>query len=296
MIATTLDLAVPFILAGLGGLLSDRAGVLNIGLEGLMLAGAFAGLAVAETTGSLALGFLGAAAAGALASVLFAEVTLRLKANLFVAGLALNLLVAGLVPVISRAIFGSAGVVRLRAVQTLPRLGGVNITVFLTLLVTAILAVWLARTPGGLRLRVAGENQAALRFRGVNSTTVRYLALLWCGVLAAVGGAVIALRLGVYLPNISAGRGWIALVTVFLGLHKPYGVAAAGVLFAIFETIAASAQVAVALPATALLGLPHLITVVAMVVYALTQGRFRQASAARRKRSHRASEGAPARR
>jgi general nucleoside transport system permease protein len=269
VIARTLELAVPFILAGLGGLLSERAGVLNIGLEGLLLAGAFAGLAVAQTTGSLLLGFLGAGAAGLAASVVMAEVTLRLKANLFIAGLALNLLIAGVVPVASRLIFSTAGVVRLESTATLPRVFALNPTVYLALLLTVGLAVWLARTPGGLRLRVAGENPRALRYRGVDPNRVQYAALLGCGVLAALGGAVISLRLGVYLPNISAGRGWIALVTIFLGLHKPSGVAVAGVLFAVFESLAASAQAVVRIPATALLGLPHLITVIAMVIYAL---------------------------
>lgn len=269
MIASTLSLAVPFLLAGLGGLVAERSGVLNIGLEGLMLAGAFAAIAVAQTSGSVAAGFAAAMIVGIGFSVLFAEVVLRLQANPFVVGLALNLLVAGVVPVVSRVVFATAGVVRLRSAGPLGSLAGINLSVFAAVLITIAIGLWLSRSPGGLRLRAAGENERALAYRGVSPRRVRYLAMLACGALSAIGGAAISLRLGVYLPNITSGRGWIALVTVFLGLRRPAGVALSALFFAIFESIAANAQAILSLPATALLGLPHLLTVVAMVLYAL---------------------------
>jgi simple sugar transport system permease protein len=273
MIGNALELAVPLMLAGLGGLLSERAGVLNIGLEGMLLVGAFAGIAGANAAGSLVVGFAAGGAAGLLLAAVLAVACLRLEANIFVAGLATNLLAAGIVPYVSELIYGTRGVVRLRGAGEVPELFTLGLPFYLALVVALVVWVVVYHTSFGLRLRAAGENPDALAARGVRSGSYQLAAILLSGLLAGVAGAEVAIRLGVYVPNISAGRGWIALVAVFLGYRHPGGVVLAAVFFALFEALAGSAQGFVNVPGTVLVGLPYLVTVIAMVVYSAVRNR-----------------------
>lgn len=267
MIGNALELMVPLLLAALGGLLTERAGVLNIGLEGLILFGAFAGLVVASFTGSIFVGLLAGAAAGTLLAALYSAACIELRANIFVAGLATNLLAAGIVPYLSGMIYGTKGVIRLGIHPGYPELFGVSILVPVSVLLAIVISVTLFRTPFGIRLRAAGGNPAALEARALSANAYRRAAMLLSGAFAGLAGAEVSLRLGVYLPNISAGRGWIALVAIFLGARHPIGVVAAAAVFAFFESFAGAAQGFTAIPGTLLLGLPYLITLVAMVLY-----------------------------
>jgi simple sugar transport system permease protein len=273
VILNTLELAVPLILAGLGGLLTERAGVLNIGLEGMILVGAFGGILGANVTGSLAIGFLVGALFGSILSLIWSVASIELRSNIFIAGLASNLLAAGLIPYLSAFLFGTKGVVRLADPRPLPSLFGLEILFYISLIVAGIVWILIYRTPFGLRLRSAGDGPDALQARGVSPTRYQRIAMAASGLLAGAAGAEISLRLGVYLPNISAGRGWIALVAVFLGYRRPGGVVIAAIVFAFFEVLAGSAQGVLEIPGTVLLGLPYLITVVAMVVHAAVRNR-----------------------
>ncbi|MEE8442035.1 MAG: ABC transporter permease [Spirochaetia bacterium] len=273
MIGNAVQLAVPLILAGLGGLLTERAGVLNIGLEGMILIGAFGGILGANATGSLLVGFLVGAGFGLALGVIFSLACIELRANIFIAGLATNLLAVGTVPYMSELVYGTKGVVRLNDARQLPELLGVGVTLHLALLAALIVWVLIYHTPFGLRLRAAGNNPPALEARGVPPSRYQRAAMLLSGLLAGAAGAEIAIRLGVYLPNLSAGRGWIALVAVFLGYRRPLGVVIAAVVFAFFEVLAGSAQGFLEIPGTVLLGLPYLFTVIAMVVYSALRRR-----------------------
>lgn len=273
MIGNALQLAVPLILAGLGGLLTERAGVLNIGLEGMILVGAFGGIVGANATGSLLVGFLVGAGSGLTLGTIFSLACIELRANIFVAGLATNLLAVGAVPYLSELVYGTKGVVRLNDARQLPELLGVDVTLPVAVLATVIVWALIYHTPFGLRLRAAGDNPSALEARGVSPTRYRRAAMLLSGLLAGTAGAEIAIRLGVYLPNVSSGRGWIALVAVFLGYRHPIGVVIAAVVFAFFEVLAGSAQGILEIPGTVLLGLPYLVTVIAMVVYSALRHR-----------------------
>jgi simple sugar transport system permease protein len=275
MMINALSLTVPILLAAIGGTLSERSGMLNIGLEGLILTGAFGAVAVTNATGSILLGLLGGAASGLLLSALYSVVCLELRANIFVAGLAINLLAAGLIPFLSELLFGTRGVVRLATESRIPRIGGVSGMLPVAVGIAIVSAVALYRTPWGIRLRAAGGTIDSLAARGLNSQRYMRTAALISGVLAGLGGAEIALRLGVYLPNISAGRGWIALVAIFLGLRNPIGVIGAAFVFAFFEAFAGAAQGFTEIPGTLLLGLPYLVTVVAMVIYSAIGRRTR---------------------
>ena len=274
MVVNSLELAVPLILAALGGLLTERAGVLNIGLEGMILIGAFGGIVGANATGSLAVGFIAGAALGLALSAIMSVACIELKANIFIAGLATNLLAAGIVPYLSEILYGTKGVVKLRAAAGIPHLFQLGAPFYLTLVVTAGVWVLIYRTPFGLRLRAAGEAPEALEARGAPAGRYQRIAVLLSGVLAGAAGAEVSIRLGVYLPNISAGRGWIALVAIFLGYRHPVGVVLAALFFALFEGLAGSAQGFISIPGTVLVGLPYLVTVVAMVIYsAVRRGR-----------------------
>jgi len=273
MISNTLELAIPLILAGLGGLLTERAGVLNIGLEGMILAGAFGGILGTNATGSVVLGFVVGATFGLVIAAVFAVASIELRANIFIAGLAANLLAAGAIPFVSELIFGTKGVVRLAGDERIPRLAGVEITLYLAIGFAVLAWFVIYRTRFGLRLRAAGDGPDALRARGVSPVRYQRASMLISGVLAGAAGAEVAIRLGVYLPNISAGRGWIALVAVFLGYRRPVGVVVAAVVFAFFEVLAGSAQGLLDIPGTVLIGFPYLVTVIAMVLHSALTNR-----------------------
>lgn len=273
MIANTLELAVPLILAGLGGLLTERAGVLNIGLEGMILVGAFGGIVGANATGSLLVGFVLGAACGLAIAWVFTFASIELKSNIFIAGLASNLLAAGLIPFASEFLYGTKGVVQLAVEHRVARVFGVEFTLLVALALAGCAWAALYRTRFGLRLRASGDGPSALIARGVSPVRYQRISMLISGVLAGAAGAQIAIRLGVYLPNISAGRGWIALVAVFLGYRRPVGVVVAAVVFAFFEVLAGSAQGFLDIPGTVLIGLPYLFTVIAMVVHSALTNR-----------------------
>ena len=267
MIGNAFDLMVPIMIAALGGLLTERAGVLNIGLEGLILVGAFAGIAGANASGSLLVGLLFGGAAGLALAAIYGVACIELRANIFVAGLATNLLAAGIVPYASALLHGTRGVVRLAITPGLPRIFGVSIMAPIAVAVALAVHVALYETPFGIRLRATGGNPEALVARALRPDRYRRIAMLASGVFAGVAGAEVSLRLGVYLPNISAGRGWIALVAIFLGVRHPLGIVAAAFVFALFESFAGAAQGFTEIPGTLLLGLPYLITLAAMVAY-----------------------------
>ena len=288
MIYNAVEIMTPILLAALGGLFAEQAGVLNIALEGLILTGAFAGILAAAAGGSLVVGMLAGALAGGLLAAVFTFFSIRLRANIFITGLAVNLLAAGTIPFISTWMFGTKGVLRFPDLPRLPRLFegvtsgvgfvdsllfGHSATVYLAWLLVAVALVALYRTPFGLRLRAVGAREDSVIIAGVDAVAYRRIAVLVSGVAAGLAGAAISLRLGVYLPNISAGRGWIALVAIYLGYRHPVGILIAALLFGFTESLAGAAQGLLAIPGTVLLGLPYAITVVAMIAYSALRAR-----------------------
>ncbi len=288
MIFNAVEIMTPILLAALGGLFAELAGVLNIALEGLILAGAFAGILAGAASGSLVVGMLAGALAGGLLAAVFTFFSIRLRANIFITGLAVNLLAAGSIPFISTWMFGTKGVLRFPDLPRLPRLlegvtsgvgfidsllFGHSATVYLAWLLVPLALVALYRTPFGLRLRAVGAREESVIIAGVDAVAYRRIAVLISGVAAGLAGAAISLRLGVYLPNISAGRGWIALVAIYLGYRHPIGILIAALLFGFTESLAGAAQGLLAIPGTVLLGLPYAITVVAMITYSALRAR-----------------------
>jgi simple sugar transport system permease protein len=266
MITKTIINMLPLFIAALGGLFTELAGVLNIALEGLILTGAFTAVMVTEITGSFMMGFTAAIVSTTAVAYLFAFTSIRLKGNIFVTGLAINLLVPPLISMISKSFYGTRGVIRLNdSLHNQHALLSILFMVSLAAMVTVILRF----TPLGLHIRTAGINKTFLESRAVQTAGIQTLVILFSGVACGIAGAVIALRLGVFIPGISAGRGWIALVAIYLGDKKPFPIMAACFLFALAEALSDAAQGFIEIPATIILSFPYFITILVLVLYSI---------------------------
>ena len=288
MIRSILEIATPYLLAALGGLYTELAGVLNISLEGLMLLGAFAAVLGAYFTGSLAIGIICALVAGAFAALIFHVFTSRLKANIFIVGLAINLLAMGVIGLASTAIFGTKGVIGLpdaRGIQVshipvlhgIPFIGDVlsghSALTYLSWLFGIISFLVIRHSHFGIGLRSTGHDAEIVRKRGKNPEAFRLYAVILSGLAAALGGAALSLGLAGFVPNMSAGRGWIALVAIYLGRRRPLGVFAACLFFACAEYLANSAQGWFNVPRTLTLAFPYVITLAFLILFGIVRHR-----------------------
>lgn len=291
VIGGTIDIMTPFLLAALGGLYSSLAGVLNIALEGLMIFSAFFAVVVTAATGNLLLGILGGVAATLLLTVLFGTIALGLRANIFICGLATNLLAAALSTVLSLSFYGQTGSISFPEMPVLtplawpwleriPILGdilaGHNILVYASWLLLVVSIVVIYRTPFGMRLRAVGHNQKAAFALGINPRRYQFASLLISGFACALGGAVLTLTLGAFVPNVSSGRGWIALVIIYLGRRTPIGILIGSVVFGLVEYLSNYLQVASSIPSGLLLAMPFFVTVIALIVYSLIEANVRR--------------------
>jgi simple sugar transport system permease protein len=274
----------PLLLAALGGLFTELTGMLNIALEGLLLTGAFAALVCAYFSGSLLVGILAAILCSMILSALVAAVTLKLKANVFITGLAANLLASGLTVVLAHRLFGTRGVV---APQGIPRLGtfvipalegipilgdilsGHTAYVYLSWLLLFLGWVVLYRTPFGFRLRACDRRAEALISLGIKPDAYRFAAFLISGFTCGLGGSLLTLNLGVFVPNISSGKGWIALVVIFLGNRKPRGLLLAALIFGLADAFSNYAQGILNVPTDFILAIPSVFTLLAMTGFSI---------------------------
>lgn len=271
ILSSVLVTICPLLLAALGGLFSNIGGTLNIALEGLMLLGSFSGYLFCWYTGSLLIGLLCASALTAAAAALLALIVFRLKAQPFIAGLALNLLFGGLCPILSGRLFGTEGVLSLSGI---PSPSGALFAV-LTAVMTATTLVILFMTPFGLRLRACGMNRDAVLCAGLSPERLQIRSWAVCGALCALGGSAVSLQLGSYVPGATSGKGWIALVIVFLGGNRPLGLAGAAAVFALAEALGNHLQGLWNIPAEYILALPYILTLTVLVVFSAV-GRHRR--------------------
>ncbi|MGA2480163.1 MAG: ABC transporter permease [Spirochaetia bacterium] len=285
LVHSAVEIMTPFLLAGIGGLFTELSGMLNIALEGLILTGAFFSVVLAAATGSLLLGILLGILCAMLLSLLFGSVTLYLRANVFITGLATNLFASGFTIVLAYHLFRTKGVIQFPNVpqlpafvvppflQRIPILGDVlfghNIIVYLTWLIVLLSALVIYRTPFGMRLRGTGLNEKTIFSLGLNPRRYQLAGILISGLTCGLAGAMLTIQLAAFVPQISAGRGWIALVAIYLGNRTPWGIVAASFVFGLAESLADYAQGATRIPADFILALPYLITVVAMILYAV---------------------------
>lgn len=274
LIASTIRLATPLILAALGGLFSERSGVINIALEGKMLAGAFTAAAVtyaADTqlhmgSASPWLGLVAAIAASAFIATIYAVTCIKFKADQVVSGAAINILMLGIPGFLSGAIFLSSGSTpQLPKDHLLPQ-SPVVIAIAILLLVALIWYV-VYRTPFGLRLRSVGEKPEAADAAGVSVNRIRYSGVILAGVLAGIGGAYLSIgQSSLFTRNMTAGRGFIALAALIFGKWRPVQTMLACLLFGFTEAISIQMQGAVKLPS----GEDIPVQFIQMVPYVLT--------------------------
>ncbi len=232
----TLTYAPPLIFAALGGLFSERSGIVNIALEGMMTAGAFFAIYASVQSGSWVIGLVGAMLAGmALASV-HAVATVTFQADQIVSGTAIILIAAGLVNFLNLTLFGQQG--SPAELSTPPKPGGVSLLVPLAFALVALTAFVVFKTPFGLRLRSVGEHPRAADTVGINVFKMRYVAVIISGALAGLGGAFISFNVSSYTENMVAGNGFIALAALIVGKWKPVPVMLACLLFGFSQGLA----------------------------------------------------------
>ncbi len=239
LIFSTIRFATPLILAALGGMFSERSGVINIALEGLMLAGAFTAAVITFESGNPFLGLLCGIIAGAVLAFVYAIACIKFEADQVVAGFGINILMLGLPALLSSAIYDSAGSTQqINKADLLPEFFGINIVSFLAFLLVPICWYALYKTPFGLRLRATGENPAAADAAGINVNRLRYAAVVLSGVLAAAGGAYLSIgQSSLFTRGMTAGRGFIALAALIFAKWKPVPVLFACLFFGFMEAL-----------------------------------------------------------
>ena len=276
ILLTIATAATPLLIAAIGELVVERSGVLNLGVEGMMVIGAVCGFAAAAMTGSPWLGVLAGIAAGAAFSLLFAFLTLSIATNQVATGLSLTLLGLGLSGMIGESFVGSAGVklasIDIPVLSNIPLIGtlvfGQDPIFYMSLLLTAGVVWFLFRTRTGLTLRSIGDSHSSAHALGIPVIRYRYLAVLFGGACAGLAGAHLSL---VYTPqwveNMTAGRGWIALALVVFASWRPLRVLAGAYLFGAVTIGQLHAQaLGLGIPSQLLSSLPYLATIVVLVL------------------------------
>lgn len=251
LLFSSIRLATPLIFASLGGMFSERAGVINIALEGLMLAGAFTAAVVTYELSNPYLGFLSAMVVGAVVALVFAVAVIRFEADQVVAGFAVTMLMLGLPAVISSRLYDSAGSTEQIAREfLLPNyFNRISIASILAFVLVPICWYVLYKTPFGLRIRSVGENPEAADAAGVNVLKLRYVAVVLSGVLAAAGGAYLSIgQSSLFTRGMTAGRGYIALAALILAKWRPVPVLFACLFFGFTEALAIQMQGVIKMP------------------------------------------------
>ena len=279
----TIRIATPILFGAIGEVVAERSGILNLSIEGTMLMGAFVGFIASYGTGSLWLGVLGAMLVGALMGLLMAFMASTLKVNQTVSGLAVNLLASGLSFYLFRLAFKDVGsenlpsidifqALRIPLLSRIPYLGRIlfsqHILTYIAFLLVPVVAFFLYRTKYGLELRCVGENPRAVDMKGISVPLRQYLAVMFGGMMSGIGGAFLTVAsAGMFVPEISGGRGWIALAIVIFGNWRPSRIVLGALFFGLIESFQMSLQaVGVDLPYQLLLALPYLFTILALVV------------------------------
>jgi simple sugar transport system permease protein len=300
LLGSMLRYATPLVFASIGGMFSERSGVVNIGLEGMMLTGAFFGILGADKTGSWILGLLIAILAGGLMALLHAVWAVHLRVDQIVGGTAINFLALGLTGYVFIDVYGQEGTPTdipgipgvdlgflshvLGWLADLDWIGGQpaglfnmlglvfgNLNLMIWIAILVVLASWIVmfKTPVGLRIRAVGEHPRAADTVGIDVYAIRYGAVVLSGMLAAAGGAYLSIGfVGSFNENMTAGRGFIALAALIFGSWRPFGAAAAGLLFGFSSALAQRLPVyskSAGLPIDVLFqALPYVLTLVAV--------------------------------
>jgi general nucleoside transport system permease protein len=281
LLTSTIRIATPFLFASIGELVTERAGVLNLGVEGMLQMGALVGFLITFWTGYHWLGVLGAAFSGLLLGLFMGWMVTTLKLNQTVSGLALNILAGGIAFYWFRVVFAGIGgqnLPNLRIFQTaripflsdIPYLGDIlfkqHWLTYIAFLTVPLVAYFLYKTRIGLQLRSTGENPRAVDMKGLSVAKHQYGALAFGGLMAGIGGSFLTLASsGMFIPEIQAGRGWIAIALVIFGNWIPWRIMVVALFFGFIESMQLTLQAINAnVPHQLLLALPYLLTIVAL--------------------------------
>jgi ABC-type uncharacterized transport system permease subunit len=278
LIAATLRYATPLVFGALGGIVSERSGVINVGIEGMMLMGAFFGIFGADLLDSWFLGLLVGMAAGGALALLHAFFSINLRADQVVSGIALNFLALGVTGYIFLDHYGDQGTpdniprvpdISIPGVKNMAffgdAIGSTNTLTWLALIGVVALTVFLFRTPRGLRLRSVGEHPRAAETVGISVPRTRYIAVVMSGMLAAMGGAYLSIGfVGSFNQGMTAGRGFIALAAVIFGKWRPAGALGAAVLFGFSTALAQRLPTFSSSGAVLFQALPYVLTLIAV--------------------------------
>lgn len=281
ILATAVRMGTILLLAALGELVVERAGVLNLSVEGMMLSGAFAGFLGAYYSNSLWIGVLFAIIAGILVSAIFGILAVILKIDQTVSGLTVNIFSAGLTFYMYRSIFPNVGATNIPAlkpftVHKIPFLSDIPIIgeilfsqyalSYIAILMMVLITFYLYRTKSGLILRTLGENPRAVDMKGINVTLYRFCAVLFGGMMAGLAGAFITLAsVGIFVADITSGRGWLAIAIVIFGDWKPTKILWASLFFGFIDALQMQLQaLGVQLPFQLFLAMPYILTTVAV--------------------------------
>lgn len=290
LVAMLMVASTPILLAAIGELVAEKAGVLNLGVEGMMIIGAICGFAVAVQTGNPYLGMIGAAVGGALLSVIFAWLTLYLLSNQVATGLALTMFGLGLSALLGQSYQGitppPTPALNLGPLADIPVLGPMlfqhDIWVYASLALTGGVWWWLAHTRAGLTLRAIGENHDAAHALGYRVKRVRFGAILFGGALAGMGGGYLSLvRVPQWTEGMTAGAGWIALAIVVFASWRPWRAVLGAYLFGGITVLQLNLQArGIAIPVQILSMAPYVITILVLVLISAGKGRALGAPAA----------------
>ena len=281
--------ATPVALAAMGGALTEHAGIMNIGMDGMILLGAFVGVIGSYLTASAGLGVLAAVGLGVLVGLLFALFVVKLRSDEFIIGCALNTCAAGATAYLSRAIFGLSGTsghhvtslprLHLNFLNHIPFLGKIlnhhSVFVYVTWILVLLMWLFVYKTPWGFWLRASGEQPETLRTAGVSPERMQWLASILCGVFCGLAGAHLSLGYlnGTFTENMSNSRGFIAFACVIFSAANPSKAYLAALMFGFFDALGYRLQGVISSDLTATI--PYLITVV-MMVYVVVRSRRRR--------------------
>lgn len=279
MLLATLRLAIPLTLASIGGVLCERSGIINLGIEGMMLMGSFGAVVGSQISGSPWVGVLFGVAVGGLFGLLHAVLCIKFRTNQSVSGVGINIFASGLTVVLCRAIWdsdGSSGTVAQVPTVTIPLLCDIPVIgdlftkqspfLYLTAVIVAVSWYVMYKSNIGLRLRTIGDHPKAASTAGVNVTRYRYICVTLCGMLCGLGGAYLSIvQSNLFVKEMVAGRGFMALAATIFGGWNPLGSMLASLLFAFAQAL--RIQVEFNLPERILQMVPYLLTLTVLVCF-----------------------------
>jgi len=276
VLLTIITASTPLVIAAIGELVTERSGVLNLGVEGMVIIGSVSAFVAAQMSGSAYVGLLAGVGGGAIFSLLFSFLTLTLVANQVATGLALTIIGLGASGMIGEAYVGVPGVrllpLEIPVLSDIPYIGNIlfkqDIIFYLSIVLVVAVNWYLFHTRSGLKMRAIGDSHSSAHALGINVIRTRYLAIMFGGACAGLAGAQLSL---IYTPqwteNMSGGRGWIALALVVFASWRPWRILAGGYLFGAVTILQLHAQAfGIGIPAQFLSMLPYAATVVVLII------------------------------